>query len=116
MPTIGVSTPATITGSVVMEASEILGGMAACFALDPESDLSGRAISLVADMRNGNSTCSGPEPTLVNLAVKELFDTFWGGHLWVEVYFSPFVKRPGLQAVCENYYGLWRYAKLLYTC
>ena len=64
-------------------------------------------------MRNGNSTCSGPEPTLVNLAVKEMFDTFWGGHLWVEVYFSPFAKRPGLQAVCENYFGLWRYAKLL---
>ncbi len=113
MPTIGVATPATIAGSVVMEAAEILGGMAACFALDPESDLSGRAIALVADMRNGNSTCSGPEPTLVNLAVKELFDAFWGGQLWVEVYFSPFVKRPGLQAVCENYYGLWRYAKLL---
>ena len=113
MPTIGVSTPATIAGAVVMEAAEILGGMAACFALDPESDLSGRAIALVADMRNGNSTCSGPEPTLANLAVKELFDAFWGGHLWVEVYFSPFAKRPGLQAVCENYYGLWRYARIL---
>jgi trimethylamine:corrinoid methyltransferase-like protein len=113
MPTIGVSTPATIAGSVVMEAAEILGGMAACFAFDSESDLSGRAISLVADMRNGNSTSSGPEPTLSNLAVRELFDAFWGGHLWVEVYFSPYAKRPGLQAVCENYYGLWRYANLL---
>ena len=113
MPTIGVATPATIAGSVVMEAAEILGGMAACYALDPESDLSGRAISLVADMRNGNSTTSGPEPTLANLAVKELFDAWWGGHLWVEVYLSPSAKRPGLQAVCENYYGLWRYARLL---
>lgn len=113
MPTIGVSTPVTLAGAVVMEAAEILGGMAACYALDPDSDLSGRAIALVADMRNGNSTSSGPEPTLVNLAVRELFDAFWGGHLWVEVYFSPFAKRPGLQAVCENYYGMWRYAKLL---
>jgi trimethylamine:corrinoid methyltransferase-like protein len=81
--------------------------------LDPDSDLSGRAIALVADMRNGNSTSSGPEPTLVNLAVRELFDTWWGGHLWVEVFFSPYAKRPGLQAVEENFYGLWRYAKLL---
>ncbi len=113
MPTIGVATPVTIAGAAVMEAAEILGGMAACYALDPESDLSGRAISLVADMRNGNSTPSGPEPTLVNLAVKELFDAWWGGHLWVEVYLSPYAKRPGLQAVCENYYGLWRYARLL---
>ena len=113
MPTMGVSTPVTIAGSVVMEAAEILGGMVACFALDPESDLSGRAITLVADMRNGNSTPSGPEPTLVNLAVRQLFDTWWGGHLWVEVFFSPYAKRPGLQAVTENFCGLWRYAKLL---
>jgi trimethylamine:corrinoid methyltransferase-like protein len=113
MPTIGVATPATVAGAVVMEAAEILGGMAVCYAWDPESDLSGRAISLVADMRNGNSTSSGPEPTLANLAVKELFDAFWGGNLWVEVFLAPYAKRPGLQAVCENYYGLWRYAKLL---
>jgi trimethylamine:corrinoid methyltransferase-like protein len=113
MPTIGISTPTTIAGSVVMTAAEILGGMAACYACDPESDLSGRAISLVADMRNGSNTPSGPEPTLVNLAVKELFDAWWGGHLWVEVFFSPFAKRPGLQAVVENFSGLWRYARLL---
>jgi trimethylamine--corrinoid protein Co-methyltransferase len=113
MPTIGVSTPVTIAGSVVMEAAEILGGMVACFVMDPDCDLSGRAIALVADMRNGNSTSSGPEPTLVNLAVRDLFDTWWGGHLWVEVFFSPYAKRPGLQAVTENFYGLWRYSKLL---
>jgi len=113
MPTIGVSTPVTLAGSVVMEAAEILGGMVACFVMDPESDLSGRAISLVVDMRNGNSTPSGPEPALVNLAVRELFDTWWGGHLWVEVFFSPYAKRPGLQAVTENSYGLWRYSKLM---
>lgn len=105
MPTIGISTPVTVAGSVVM--------MAACFVMDPESDLSGRAISLVVDMKNANNTSSGPEPALLNLAVKDLFDTFWGGHLWVEVYFSPYAKRPGLQAVYENFYGLWRYSRLL---
>jgi len=113
MPTIGVSTPATLAGAVVMEAAEILGGMAACHAIDPESDLSGRAIALVADMRNGNSTPSGPEPTLVNLAVRELFDAWWGGHVWVEVFFSPYAKRPGLHAVVENFEGMWRAARLL---
>ena len=113
MPTIGVSTPVTLAGAVVLEAAEILGGMAACFAFDPQSDLSGRAIALVADMRNGNSTSAGPEPTLANLAARELFDTWWGGHLWVEVFFSPYAKRPGLQAVTENFQGLWRCAKLL---
>ncbi len=113
MPTIGISTPVTTAGAVVVTAAEILGGMVACFVMDPESDLSGRAIALVADMRTANSTSTGPEPTLVNLAVKDLFDTWWGGHLWVEVFFSPHAKRPGLQAVYENFYGQWRYAKLL---
>jgi trimethylamine--corrinoid protein Co-methyltransferase len=113
MPTIGVSTPVTLAGAVVMTAAEILGGLAACFAVDPQADLSGRAIALVADMRKANSTCSGPEPALVNLAVKDLFDKWWGGHLWVETFFSPYAKRPGLQAVYENFYGRWRTAKLL---
>jgi len=87
--------------------------MVACHVADPESDLSGRAISLVADMRNAESTPSGPEPTLANLAVKELFDTWWGGHCWVEVFLSPYAKRPGLQAVFKNFYGMWRTARLL---
>lgn len=113
MPTIGVSTPVTLAGSIVMEAAEILGGMVIAYNLDPEADLSGRAIALVVDMRNANSTPSGPEPTMANLAIKELFDTFWGGHLWVEVFFSPYARKPGLQAVYENFYGVWRYSKLL---
>jgi len=81
--------------------------------VDPECDLSGRAIAIGMDMRTAASTPSAPEATLVNLAVKELFDTWWGGHLWVEVFFSPFAKRPGLQAVVENFAGQWRYSKLL---
>ena len=113
MPTIGISTPVTSAGAVVMTAAEVLGGMAACFVWDPDSDLSGRAIALVTDMRNGNNTPSGPEPTLVNLAVRQLFDTWWGGQCWVEVLLSPYAKRPGLQAVYENLANQWRYSKLL---
>ncbi|HCG76603.1 MAG: hypothetical protein COZ37_04115 [bacterium (Candidatus Ratteibacteria) CG_4_10_14_3_um_filter_41_18] len=112
MPTIGVSTPVTLAGSVVMSAAEVLGGMAAAYSIDPESDLSGRAISMVTDMRTGNSVSTGPETTILSLAVKELFDTFWGGHLWVEVFFSPSIKEPGLMAVYENLYGVYRYSKL----
>ena len=113
MPTIGVASPVTIAGSVVILAAEILGGMVACFVIDPDSDISGRAIALVADMKNANSSASGPEVTLANIATRELFDTFWGGHCWVEVFFSPCAQRPGLQAVYENLSGGWRYAKLL---
>ena len=113
MPTIGVSTPVTVAGSVVMMAAEILGGMAACYAFDPESDLSGRAIALAADMKTSNNTASTPEVTAANFCVRELFDEFWGGHLWVEVYQSPATARPGLQAVYDNFCGGWRTAKML---
>ena len=113
MPTIGVSTPVTLAGATVMTAAEILGGMAVCFAMDPETDISGRSICLMADMRTANNTASAPETTAVNLAVRELFDAWWGGHLWVEVYQSPFTARPGLQAVYDNFCGGWRTAKLL---
>ena len=105
MPTLGVSTPVTLAGSIVMGAAEILGGMAICWCVDPESDISGRMITLVADMRNGNSTTFGPRYTQYNCAVRQLFNERWGGHCMVEVFFSPTARKPGLQAVFENYYG-----------
>jgi len=112
MPTIGVSTPVTLAGSIVMGAAEVLGGMVVAFNMDSEVDLTGRMISTVVDMKTGNTTCSGPEVSAVNLGVKELFDTCFGGHLWVDVFFSPGAKQPGLQAVYENFYGLHCYSKL----
>ncbi|MCK4591411.1 MAG: trimethylamine methyltransferase family protein [Candidatus Latescibacteria bacterium] len=112
MPTIGVSTPVTLAGSIVMSAAEILGGMVAAFYMDPEADLSGRMISNVLDMKTGSVTCYGPETAMLNLAVKELFDACFGGHLWVEVFFSPGTKRPGLQTVYENFYGVHCYSRL----
>jgi trimethylamine:corrinoid methyltransferase-like protein len=113
MPTIGVASPVTVAGSIILGAAEILGGMAVCWCVDPGSDLSGRMISMVADMRTGNSVMTGPETTLVNLGVKKLFDAFWGGHLWVEVFFSPSAREPGLAAVFENDYGRNRTARIL---
>jgi len=105
MPTLGVSTPVTLAGAVVMGAAELLGGMAVCWMADPETDLSGRVICMVADMRNGNSTTQGPALGLFNNAVRQLFSERWGGHCMAEVYFSPTARRPGLQAVFENWYG-----------
>jgi trimethylamine:corrinoid methyltransferase-like protein len=88
-----------------MGAAEILGGMALCWCVDPESDLSGRMIALIADMRNGNSTSFGPFNVQYSNAVRQLFRELWGGHCMVEVFFGPTAQRPGLQAVFENYYG-----------
>jgi trimethylamine:corrinoid methyltransferase-like protein len=104
MPTLGVSTPATVAGAVVMAGAELLGGMAVCWCADPGADLSARMITLVADMRNGNSTTFGPAYVQYNNAVRQLFSERWGGHCMVEVFFSPTARRPGLQAVFENFY------------
>lgn len=105
MPTLGISTPVTLAGSIVMGAAELLGGMAVCWCADPRSDLSARMITLVADMRNGNSTTFGPAYVQYDCAVRQLFLERWGGHCMVEVFFSPTAEKPGLQAVFENYYG-----------
>ena len=105
MPTLGVSTPVTLAGSVVMGAAEILGGMAVCWCVDPESNISGRMITLIADMRNGNSTSFCPAHVQFNNAVRQLFMAKWGGHCMVEVIFSPTARRPGLQAVFENWFA-----------
>ena len=113
MPAIGVNTPVTIAGAIVMGAAEILAGEAAAWCIDPESDISGRMIALVTDMRSATPTCTGPEVALTNLGVRELFEASFGGHLWVEVFLSPAAKRPGLQAVFENFLAVHNYSKWL---
>lgn len=105
MPTLGVSTPVSLAAAIVMGAAELLGGMAVCWCADPQSDLSARMIALAVDMRNGNSTTLGPACVLYDNAVRQLFLQRWGGHCMVEVFFSPTARRPGLQAVFENYYA-----------
>ena len=104
MPTVGVSTPVTLAGSIIMGAADILGGMTICWCVDPESDISGRMIALVADMRTGNSTSFGPLYVQLDMGVRQLFREKWGGHCMVEVFFSPTARRPGLQALFENLY------------
>ncbi|MFH1615592.1 MAG: trimethylamine methyltransferase family protein [Planctomycetota bacterium] len=113
MPTIGVSTPVTMSSAVVLMAAEILGGMTICWCVDPESDISGRAICSILDMRTALPHCTGPETTVANLTTKALFDAFWGGQCWVEIFLSPHAIRPGLTAVCENLLGGLRAGKML---
>jgi trimethylamine--corrinoid protein Co-methyltransferase len=112
MPTIGISTPVTAAGAIVIGAAEILGCMAAAYCLSPEGDITGRMISTVADMRTADAASAGPENVMVIVGVKKLFDDHFGGHLWTEVYFSPSSNRPGLQAVYQNFYAATCYARL----
>jgi trimethylamine---corrinoid protein Co-methyltransferase len=113
MPTIGVSTPVTVASAIVLGAAEVLGGMVAAYCLDPEGDITGRMISTVLDMKYATAASSGPATLMVNAGVRELFEQCWSGHCWVEVFFSPTVKIPGLQAVYENFYGATATARLL---
>jgi len=112
MPAVGMSTPVTLAGAILMSAAEILGGLIVAYCLAPAGDLTGRMISTVLDMRTANVSSAGPENVMVNLGVKKLFDDCLGGHLWTEVFFSPSVNHPGLQAVYENFYAATAYAQL----
>ncbi|MGD9497637.1 MAG: trimethylamine methyltransferase family protein [Armatimonadota bacterium] len=112
MPTIGVSSPVTVAGTIVVGAAEILGGMAAGFCLAPEGDITGRMISTVGDMRTADAASAGPENVMVTLGVKRLFNDHFGGHLWAETYFSPSCAHPGLQAVCQNWLAGTAFARL----
>ena len=112
MPTIGVNAPVTPAAAIVLSCAEVLGGMAIAFLLEPDADISGRAISTAFDMMTAATTSLPPETHIVNIGTKEVFDAFWGGHLWVEVHFSPAAKQPGLEAVLEYALGSARYARL----
>ncbi|OGD19420.1 MAG: hypothetical protein A2W03_12725 [Candidatus Aminicenantes bacterium RBG_16_63_16] len=112
MGALAISLPITIAGAVAVSAAEILGGWAAVCAVDPEARFNARAISNSTDMRTGEPTYSGPEIHLINMGVKEIFDEFYGGHCWVDVFFSPSVTNPGLKAVYENFYGSMARARL----
>jgi trimethylamine:corrinoid methyltransferase-like protein len=90
---------------VAVSAAELLAGWTAVYAVDPEARFNARAISNSIDMKTGQPTYAGPEVHLINLGVKEIFDEFFGGHCWVDVFFSPSVTNPGLRAVYENFYG-----------
>ena len=112
MPTIGISTPVSVAGAIVIGAAEILGCLVAAFCLEPEGDFSGRMISTIADMRTADAASAGPENVAVILGVKRLFDDHFGGHLMAETYFSPSTNRPGLQAVYQNFAAASAWARL----
>ncbi len=105
MPTIGVTTPVTTAGAIVVGAAEVLGGMAAAWCLAGGGDITGRIISTVADMRTADASSAGPENVIVVAGVQRLFDEQFGGKVWAETFFSPSTNRPGLHAVYQNWFA-----------
>lgn len=80
MITIGISTPITLADAIVIASAEILGGWIVAYNLDSEGEFIGPIISSIVNMRNGEVNFTGPETTLVDLGVKELFDSCFGGY------------------------------------
>jgi len=105
MATMGVNFPVTPAAAVVTSAAEIIGGMVAAYCIDPQAEITGRMIATYMDMRTADTTAVNPESITVDLAVKQLFDECFGGHLWTEVLFSPSASEPGLLPVYQNWYG-----------
>lgn len=111
-PAIGMNAPITIAGAVIQSTAELLGGMIVAYCMDNNGEIISRIHASSVDWRNLNLTSLGFEITYVNLGVKELIDSCFGGHIWVEPFFASSANVPGLQTVYENFYGAYRYAKL----
>ena len=113
MPMVGVSAPVTLAGTVVVGSAEVLGGLMAAFAVNPDAQLNGTSAATAMDMATGNAAMNTPETALVDAGVKELFDGRFGGHVSAHVRYAPSAKVPGLQAVYENFYGMAAATELL---
>ena len=112
MVTMGMTTPVTVAGAIVMGVAEILGGLVAAWSQDHEARLTGRIVTSVLDMSTGNMNYTAPEAALADIGVKEVFDAFLGGNLVAGPAYGPSAKVPGLQAVSENFWAAARFAQL----
>jgi trimethylamine--corrinoid protein Co-methyltransferase len=112
MTMVGVSSPVTRLGTVITGAAEVLGGMVATHAVDPEAAIEGGAFIACTDLRGDQMTMAAPEMAWINAAISELFERRWGGNVSVGTQFSPSAKVPGLQAVYENYFLACAVARL----
>lgn len=105
MPAVGFSTPVALADAIVLASAEVMGGMLAAFAVNPEAEFTGICAATVADMATGNMAMNAPETVLVDIGVKNLFDAHFGGHVTAYVAYSPNAQVPGLQAVYENFFA-----------
>jgi len=113
MITLGVSTPVSLSDSIILGAAEILGGMIAAYCLDPEAEITGRMITSVLDMKTANATMCRPEGAIVNAGVRELFDDFFGSQIRTTPDYMTTAKVPGLQAVYENFFSGSAFSKVM---
>jgi len=78
-PQSGASSPATVAGTVVLGAAELLAGWVAAYAVSPEVMPGGGICSGVLDMRCADVSFCAPEAMLQDLLCVELFRERYGG-------------------------------------
>ncbi len=103
MAMVGVNTPITLAGAVVVAAAEILGGIVAAYLMNPAAALTGGVVTTVMDMHSGGATLAAPENCLLQAGVCELFERRLGGHIIEDMQYAPCSPVPGLQVVYENF-------------
>jgi len=103
MLVVGVNTPATLAGAVVMGVAETLAGMVAAYVINPEAICGGTACTMSMDMATGSTLLASPEVALFNAGIVEVFQRRLGGQCNQVIQYSPNSPVPGLQAVYENF-------------
>jgi len=82
-PQSGASAPATVAGTVILGAAELLAGWVAAFAVQPEALPGAGICSGVLDMRTADVSFCAPEAMLQDLLCVELFRQRYGGRCFV---------------------------------
>lgn len=113
MPSIGGSGPVDIHAGVVLGTAEIVGGLILSMIIDPEAPLLGYIACTQIDMRTGNATSSTPQTVRLDAGVWQLMEKCFGGGTRVGGRAYITAKRPGLQAVVEQFLKSVGYASLV---
>jgi trimethylamine:corrinoid methyltransferase-like protein len=101
VPILGINAPVTLAGGVVYGIAETLGGWLAGWALNPDVELNAIPLSGMIDMRTGRILFSTPEAVLVDCALYQYFEHFYGIRIGLCSGYTD-AKTPGLQALNDK--------------
>jgi trimethylamine:corrinoid methyltransferase-like protein len=91
----------TLAGGVVYGIAETLGGWLAGWALNPDVELNAIPLSGMADLRTGRILFSTPETVLVDSALYQFFEHFYGIRIGLCTGYTD-AKTPGMQALNDK--------------
>jgi trimethylamine:corrinoid methyltransferase-like protein len=104
MPVVGLSTPVTVEGFIVVAAAELVASWIAGRALNPEVSLGGSMWAGTPDMRTGQVSFSAFDAMLYGIAVTQFLQQWCGVEIAVGGGEYSAAKEPGLYAGLEKAY------------